>query len=539
MFSIKNALIGMICLLLAGNTAYAIQTMDISADVETITATHQAPLYYAPDQTLTIHTSIEWSCTLTALGMNVTLPTGWTYMGISGANPSDISPKQNENHVFFAWINNLESQLVTFSYSVKTTDQADQNQSISARMIYRVEASEEQDQLVSPHPLVIRPDIDSDGDGIINSQDAFPDDKTESLDSDQDGQGNNADPDDDNDNMPDAWELEHHLDALIYNPDDDPDNDGVSNIQEYQNGTPPMNFRPNAPEIVSPANNTSDISLTPLLVSNDFLDKNEEDKHLGTDWELFEDINFKNKIFSIHTDTDQLSIPLPEFVLESNKNYFWRIRHYDTYAECSSWTVGQFQTVEQSNFEDGIPIGQKVDDTADVDNDGTLDHLQSSIKSLVSVVGDVQVGIKSESPNDYTVSMVRSIDPDQEISDTINRPADLPYGLLSFKLNVEIPGNSAKISVHYSDPLPDNARWYMYDHQNGWTSYIPQLSIDRKTVTIYLTDGGDGDADRVKNGVIIDPSGPGIPALPDTPNTPYLDESIDNGSCFINSLLKS
>jgi hypothetical protein len=47
-------------------------------------------------------------------------------------------------------------------------------------------------------------DIDSDGDTVLDSEDAFPLDATESLDTDSDGIGNNADADDDNDGVPDA-----------------------------------------------------------------------------------------------------------------------------------------------------------------------------------------------------------------------------------------------------------------------------------------------------------------------------------------------
>jgi hypothetical protein len=45
---------------------------------------------------------------------------------------------------------------------------------------------------------------DTDGDGVGNNSDAFPNDPAEWLDSDADGIGNNADPDDDNDGIPDA-----------------------------------------------------------------------------------------------------------------------------------------------------------------------------------------------------------------------------------------------------------------------------------------------------------------------------------------------
>lgn len=45
---------------------------------------------------------------------------------------------------------------------------------------------------------------DSDGDGVVDAEDAFPEDPTESVDTDQDGIGNNADSDDDNDGVADS-----------------------------------------------------------------------------------------------------------------------------------------------------------------------------------------------------------------------------------------------------------------------------------------------------------------------------------------------
>jgi len=64
---------------------------------------------------------------------------------------------------------------------------------------------------------------DSDGDGVGDSQDAFPDDPTEWLDSDGDGAGNDSDSDDDNDGVTDAQ------DALPTDPTEwlDSDADGV------------------------------------------------------------------------------------------------------------------------------------------------------------------------------------------------------------------------------------------------------------------------------------------------------------------------
>jgi len=89
-------------------------------------------------------------------------------------------------------------------------------------------------------------DLDRDGDGVLNDQDAFPEDPLEWVDTDHDGQGNNADTDDDNDGYSDALEIKYKTDPLdptstppdmdhdgIPNPEDlDRDGDGVLNDQD-------------------------------------------------------------------------------------------------------------------------------------------------------------------------------------------------------------------------------------------------------------------------------------------------------------------
>jgi hypothetical protein len=86
-------------------------------------------------------------------------------------------------------------------------------------------------------------DDDIDNDGVINSQDAFDFDATESVDTDGDGTGNNADTDDDGDGFSDADEIAAGTDPLSgasvpndldgdFIPDvidDDRDGDGVAN----------------------------------------------------------------------------------------------------------------------------------------------------------------------------------------------------------------------------------------------------------------------------------------------------------------------
>ena len=75
---------------------------------------------------------------------------------------------------------------------------------------------------------------DSDNDGIPDTDDLFPDDAAESVDTDNDGLGNNADYDDDNDGIPDSYEVLMGYDPLVDDSSADADNDGETNRAEYE-----------------------------------------------------------------------------------------------------------------------------------------------------------------------------------------------------------------------------------------------------------------------------------------------------------------
>jgi len=504
------------------------------AHAKNISATHQGPEYYSANQLITINVEISFSVTLTALGMNVELPEDWTYVERAGINPSEIT-KVKGNSVSFAWINNLDPDTFTFYYDIRTSEKINTHKSIYATILYREGDSGELKKTVLPAPLQLEVDKDNDGDGVTNSQDAFPDDPTETLDTDKDKIGNNADTDDDNDDMPDTWEIEHGLDPLTPNANDDNDSDGISNFDEFKNQTPPSNFLPSKPEIVSPSHNLTNVSLSPKLISGAFDDQNESDALHFSDWQVSLDSDFKQMIFQHNQEGDQRQIQLPDLVLESDTAYYWRVRYCDNYNECSEWSEAHFRTCLDTNSTNGIPNDQQVDPYTDLDDNDEYDNEQNSIKSFESLVGDVQIGIKSDSPSAYTISSAKSVDP-SAITETFNRPDEMPFGMITFKINLATKGNSTKLYVYYSSPLPEDALWYTYDIKTGWSADKPVLSEDRKVVTLFLTDGGDGDADGLVNGIIIDPAGPGISSSSSTQHpTPQLIEveDIDNGSCFI------
>ena len=120
-----------------------------------------------------------------------------------------------------------------------------------------------------------------------------------------------------------------------------------------------------------------------------------------------------------------------------------------------------------------------------------------------------------------------------DIADTQGMPDLLPLGLIGFRIETVAVGDAARLTVYFSKPLDAGTLWYKVD-TDGWRDYSQNVVIDtgRRAVTIIVIDGGQGDADGVANGIIVDPSGPAILASPG--GAPM--SSGGGGGCFMGVL---
>ncbi len=326
------------------------------------------------------------------------------------------------------------------------------------------------------------------------------------------------DPDTDNDNLPDGWEVSYGLNPLADDASGDFDEDGYNNLDEYLAGTNPTDQAdfpesrpPDQPVLISPSSVQNNVSLTPELQTGDFSDP-DGDIHGETEWQISTESNFSTRILDITSDTHLTSLTVPDSVLEESTTYYWRVRFYDNHDAVSEWSDAySFTTITTSNDTDfnGIPDEQEVDEMVDLDENGTPDVDQDDIMCVNTVVGEGHIGVQ-EGTNVESIECLRSIDPDT-ITETTNRPEKLPLGLISFKVKVDTPGDTAVVVIYLSEPAPSDARWYKYDSVNSWQDYSDHatFSTDRKSVTLELKDGGHGDADGAENGFVVDPSGCG------------------------------
>jgi hypothetical protein len=88
-------------------------------------------------------------------------------------------------------------------------------------------------------------------------------------------------------------------------------------------------------------------------------------------------------------------------------------------------------------------------------------------------------------------------------------PVVLPHGMFSFNITGLTPGQNVTVTIVLPGPVPVGSVWWKY--QGGSWYWLPIGDDDGDdTITVTLTDGGQGDADLTVNGQIIDPGGPGL-----------------------------
>ena len=398
------------------------------------------------------------------------------------------------------------------------------------------------------------PVVDSDGDGVPDDQDDFPNNADEYLDTDSDGEGNNADTDDDNDGMPDTWELLYGLDPLIDDAADDPDGDEISNINEYNLGSEPnyneSNFAPDSPQLLNPANYQT-VGLTPLLETDEFYDPNIDDVHSQTQWKITR-AHDEFCVFDVTTNSSLTTLNVPKLILEEETEYSWQVKFIDNLGTASQWSeAGYFTTefLEQDSDGNGVLDHQEVDTTIDLDKDGIMDRDQEDNKCVVTEIGGFKICISiREDENADSIMSVRSETPadTDSLLSALEGPKFLAFGLIHFKLLVKEPGAEVLVTIYLSKAAYDDGIWYKYDPVNDeWVDYSEfiDFSADRKTAYLTLTDGGFGDADGIENGVIVDPLALRTTTDHSSGSDNFVEDIADTldptGACFISAAATS
>jgi hypothetical protein len=317
----------------------------------------------------------------------------------------------------------------------------------------------------SPAPVV----VDTDDDGVPDSQDAFPNNPAEWADANGNGIGDNAD---------------------------------VA-----------QNHPPAAPQVLAPAVKAV-TTLVPVLQTNAFIDPDAGDSHAQTRWQIVQ-VSNSLVVLDVTSAEELTALAVPSLLLEENTEYYCRAIFYDNHGAASEWSQQAWFETDFSLTDangNGIPDSQQVDSETDLDGNGVKDSEDVNVKVVQTQKVGAKVGIGTAPSSGVAICSIESTDPDVlEIDVDADGISDvLPFGLLNFKLVLDRPGDQAVLTVYFSEQAPKKGRWYKYDPvQKRWSDFsrYAQFSPDRMSMTLTITDGGDGDADGVANGIILDPAG--------------------------------
>ena len=274
---------------------------------------------------------------------------------------------------------------------------------------------------------------------------------------------------------------------------------------------PTSNLPPDTPNIVSPENYSGDVEVPLDITATAYSDPNNDD-HIQSQWQISEQSDFSTRVVDITSDNYLTTFSVPHMVLISNHKYYVRVRFFDVYSAASDWS-GTVEFTTSSFILDlnanGISDADEVDDSIDFNLDGIPDNNQPQIiKCVQASDGSVSIGIEKASSSVEEIESLEVIDPDT-ISDTVNRPSDLIFGLFAFRLRVRTPGDIATIRIYFSGEIFASDVFYKYDTINGWYDYSEHTTFndDGQSITLEVKDGGFGDSDGLANGIIVDPGG--------------------------------
>lgn len=150
-----------------------------------------------------------------------------------------------------------------------------------------------------------------------------------------------------------------------------------------------------------------------------------------------------------------------------------------------------------------------LDDSLDSDGDGISDCIDTSpydaAEASLNLGGGNTMDIATDNGEFRDIEL---IDP-EETSNQEGRPEnyDFPYDLVSYEVVNLNPGDSITVNLEYPANLPAGTRIFKYSDDAGYVEFESAV-INGSQVTLTLTDGGEGDADGIENGTIVDPVGP-------------------------------
>jgi hypothetical protein len=153
--------------------------------------------------------------------------------------------------------------------------------------------------------------------------------------------------------------------------------------------------------------------------------------------------------------------------------------------------------------------GVDEDPVVDGNGDGTPDAQQPNVTTLPAGTGGGAVTIAAPDATYALGAVSASAVPG---SPALPPGAVLPIGLVNFEVHLPNGVTTADVDV-YTPAGTNPSSWFKLQH-GAWSNFTSNATFSGDKVTLHLVDGGAGDADGAVNGVIVDPSGPGVNHAP-------------------------
>jgi len=292
----------------------------------------------------------------------------------------------------------------------------------------------------------------------------------------------------------------------------------------------------------SEENNHSPGSKTGPFLTSEALDPSipENGQLTSTQWRIYrQDDDFL--VFDATVTPATTEIQVPRLILKQDTPYYFVARHTVNTSQTSHWTPKQnyFNTnlMAEDADNDGIPDEQEADPELDLDANGTPDSIQENIRCIKVATGEGHISISLQG-NDHNVTSIEAMETisleELPIKEDMAVAPEMPFGLINIRLQVDNPGDQALLTVYLPPSMhtPQQYLWYRYNTIHGWRDHSKFISTptDKGTLVLKVTDGGDGDADGVQNGIIVHQSGAA------TSHSTSVGGGSTSRACFIDSL---
>jgi hypothetical protein len=217
-------------------------------------------------------------------------------------------------------------------------------------------------------------------------------------------------------------------------------------------------IQPNTPLLFLPEDDKTDVLLSPELQAYGLAGA-AGDIHSKSRWQvssLADDFSTGALVLDLTSDSQLTTFIVPDLMLDINSTYYWRVKfHYGSGAQ-SEWSnpfsITTITSDERDQNNNGIPDSQEIDDpNLDLDANGEPDINQKDMKGVKSGFDNAPLVVQAAA-NVTSLDSLSWIDPDT-IADMQNRPDDTPVGLINFKMSVNTPGLSPRLSFIFPNRL--------------------------------------------------------------------------------------